>query len=501
MPKSWMHLLLAAAIALLTAACTGDEPGEAETDGDTADPRPSIVLVVIDTLRADAVSAYGRVDGTTPHIDALVREGVLYRHAWATSPWTLPSHASLFTGTDVETHRVGMPGRVDLDDSAVTLAELLGEAGYDTAAISENLIVSDTFALLQGFDWKRTSYNDKSVQPSRMRWIDASDAIEEWVADRDDDRPFFLFINLFDPHNPYEIRDENPWVPEDATNEDIQTRPPRLEGLICTAVPPPPQREVLRGLYHGDVHAGDAKLNTILERIRAVHDGPIHTVITSDHGEAFGERDLMGHGFGLQESVLWVPLIVHGVDGVEPALIDGSVGLIDILPTILGWAGLDADPELPGRPLPTTNAAAEQLPARSLRAAYSDRFQEAERDWTNQLTDLDKLRQFCGTEDRVFGGMYSLLRYPYKFTWYEQYPPELFDLSWDATERSDQSALQKDVLRGFLEEVGPAVESAGLKGGPVLGEGLSPERRRALEELGYIATEEENAAPDEPTRE
>ena len=101
------------------------------------DPRPSIVLVVIDTLRADAVSAYGTVEGTTPAIDALAAKGLLYSRAYSPSPWTLPSHASLFTGLGIEDHGAGLAGQSSLPERFVTLAERLAEAGYETAAEPE----------------------------------------------------------------------------------------------------------------------------------------------------------------------------------------------------------------------------------------------------------------------------------------------------------------------------------------------------------------------------
>jgi len=176
-----------------------------------ADSQPSILLLVVDTLRSDAVSAYGSVEGTTPTIDRLAADGLRYEHAYSPSSWTLPSHATLLSGLGPDEHRTGMPGRAVLPESVVTLAERLGAAGYETAAISENILVSDVFAPLQGFEYRRSSrYDEKRGEIP----IDAVSEVREWFAPRDGTRPFFLFVNLIDAHVPYTIRRENRFVPE-----------------------------------------------------------------------------------------------------------------------------------------------------------------------------------------------------------------------------------------------------------------------------------------------
>ena len=142
MSSAWCGAIALTCAIALTEGCS-PEGGE---------PRPSIVLVVIDTLRADAVSAYGAVEGTTPAFDALASRGLLYERAYAPSPWTLPSHASLLTGFEVDRHGVGIAGRMGLRAEFTTLAERLSDAGYQTVGFSENPLVSGLFGFDQGFE-------------------------------------------------------------------------------------------------------------------------------------------------------------------------------------------------------------------------------------------------------------------------------------------------------------------------------------------------------------
>jgi len=158
----------------LLAACS-DEPRDA---------RPSIVLVAVDTLRADAVSAYGAVERTTPAFDQLAADGLLYTRAFAPSPWTLPSHASLLTGLGVERHAVGIAGRMGLGEQLTTLAERLGQAGYQTAGFSENPLVSNLFGFAQGFErFSATTIDDvihEEAHPDDPRF----DVVREVAAGR-----------------------------------------------------------------------------------------------------------------------------------------------------------------------------------------------------------------------------------------------------------------------------------------------------------------------------
>jgi arylsulfatase A-like enzyme len=482
-PRSrWrMRLALVLLLAPGLAAARAPDPGK-------ADGRPSIVLIVVDTLRADAVSAYGAVAGTTPVIDALAAEGILYSHAYASSSWTLPSHATLLSGLRVDEHRAGMPGRAVLQESVVTLAERLRAVGYETVGLSENILVSDVFNLLQGFDHRRSSrYDAKQGEVP----LDAVVEVRTWLKQRQGDRPFFLFVNLIDAHVPYTIRDENPFVPPTATAGQIGGRAAHPHKLLCGGMPGKEQLEILWGLYLGDVAAADAKAGKILADVRKqAAASELISIITSDHGEFFGERKLLGHEFGLGEAVLHIPLIVHGLPGVQPAVVDRPVELLDVAPSVLEWAGVEVPSDFRGSRLPNS-ADAVSGGSRVLFAAYSDRYLPTPEDWQGLVEPESKeqYRQFCAPSDPVFGSMATLVRYPLKFHWFEKYPPELYDLSWDPAERSNQAKLQPDVVEQMTSELEPFLRASRLEevtGDEGQPEPVSQEVLDALRELGYV---------------
>ncbi len=458
--------------------------------------RPSILLVVFDTLRADAVSFYGDVHGTTPGIDALARQGLVYTSAYAPAPWTIPSHATLFTGLRVDQHQTGMGRHTVLSEELDTLAERLQRAGYETAAFSENSFIADAFQMLQGFETRRASrfdqlaalavFDPSGEAPVAVKAINPVTEIRTWISSRTDERPFFIFVNLFDPHVPYEIRSDNPFVAGDATGEQIRQRSQRPEFMLCGSAPTEEQMNVLRGLYLGDVAAADLKLRKILALLRGAGlDRNLVTIVTSDHGELFGERRMMGHEFSLHSSLLRVPLVVHGLPGVEPAVVDTPVALLDVTPSILRWTGQVADGALPGHPLPEAHGA--EPPERDLFAAYTDQYLRLP-DQLDFLTlhDREKKRRYCGPEDPVFGKMAALTRYPFKLLWFERYPAELYDLSWDPRERSNLAARKPEVATKLAAEVEARLETSALFSEHEPAEEVSAEVRETLRALGYL---------------
>ena len=460
-----------------------------------SDLRPSIVLVVIDTLRADAVSAYGAVEDTTPVFDALAAQGLLYGRAYAPSPWTLPSHASLLTGLGVDRHGVGVAGRMGLRAEFTTLAERLSDAGYETVGFSENPLVSGLFGLDQGFERfsaltvEDAIYEDKN--PGSLQF-DIVHEVAAFAAERDHSRPFFLFVNLFDPHLPYENREQNRFLDPDVSVGASWTADAVKQASyrICDGLPSSQDVKMLHGLYLGDVAEVDAKLGRIEAIAREVTaEGALIVVVTADHGEHFGEHRLLSHEFSVRGPVLNVPLVVHGIPDAAAGRIDLPVTLVDVSASVLGWAGAEIPPEVAGRPLPTRASEAKR-PGVDLLAIYEDEELKPPEDWEEEIEPSRKIRDQkrsdCRPRDRVFGNMAALTRWPFKLIWFENYPAELYDLSWDPSERSDLAELRPEISGPLLEEARRLVDEIGLTGPSGGIESPSAAELEALQKLGYL---------------
>ncbi len=280
--------------------------------------QPNVVVVTVDTLRADHLGCYGFDLARTPHIDALAAQGVRVERAIAAVPITLPSHASIFTGLYPPAHGVRDNGKYRLPDKAETLAERLKAEGYRTQAFVSAEVLHHRFNLDQGFD----GYDDAlqgEADPGMFRVRERSgehtmDRVLHWLdaalVPATDQAPFFLWVHLFDPHQPY--------APPEA---DAKASPTLYDGEIANA-----DRQV-------------GRLITKLEEKMAL-DGTI-VVFTSDHGESLGEHGEATHAMFIYESTVHVPLIVRYPEKLRAgATYSGSVRLVDLMPTILGLADL-----------------------------------------------------------------------------------------------------------------------------------------------------------------
>ena len=313
----------------------------------SAPPPPNVLLVSIDSLRADHLGAYGHANDTSPTIDALAREGALFETAISSAPWTIPAHATMLSGLPPEVHGVTSYQR-SLAPEAITLAEVLRDAGWTTAAFVSGPTVMAQYGFAQGF----ASYDESMVEPDRhksargqtspglVKLVDGF--LRRW---NDDGRkaPFFVFLHMWDVHYdyapppPYD-RMFDPDYRGDVTADDF-TRNARINAKMD-----PRDLAHVRALYDGEIRYTDDHLGRIVATLRAldVLDDTI-VVVTSDHGEEFFEHGLKGHGVALYDEVIRIPLVVRW-----PARIAGGqrvreqVRLGDLAPTILGLAGVPA---------------------------------------------------------------------------------------------------------------------------------------------------------------
>ncbi|MEZ4218061.1 MAG: sulfatase [Myxococcota bacterium] len=383
----------------------GNAPGPARSATSRL-ARPDVVLIVLDTFRADALDL--APDGATPALAAFAREARVARRAFSTSSWTLPAHASLFTGSYPSTHgahfrtraaaaRAGDEREANvLDDANTTLAELLRDAGYATIGVVANTayLHSDT-NVHQGFevwddrsawpwDWPSplsarvaalappldralralTGLDEAERQHRHKRYRLARDVnaavVRELDARAGDARPLFLFANYMDAHAPYvpqaatraalgDALDAR-WL--DATDGFGGVDPDGPGGLALMRGERElrdDERRHLEAAYRGEVRDLDAALGALFDALRArgVFDDA-WVVVTADHGEMLGEHRLLGHSSELWDEVVRVPLLVRAPRGAQRAPIEGDVQLVDVLPTLANELGLPIPAQVEG---------------------------------------------------------------------------------------------------------------------------------------------------------
>ena len=293
----------AAAVLLLATACSRPGPESKSTT-----PRPSILIVTLDTTRADAIGPDAK-GVSTPAFNAIAARGRRFTQAYATVPETLPSHASMMTGFYAGGHGVHENARA-LPDGNVVLAERLKQSGYATAAFVSSFVLARQFGLAQGFD----VYDDTRPAgwPERGS-SDTTDRALSYLAQAPASAPLLMWVHYFDPHTPY------------APPEPFKTQ---------YAVSP----------YLGEVAAMDAQLGRLVqafEQHAARTGAPPAIVILGDHGEGLGERGESQHGNLLYQSTMHVPMVVAG-PGVSSEVVASPVSTRRVFHTVLDFAGLGA---------------------------------------------------------------------------------------------------------------------------------------------------------------
>lgn len=283
----------------------------------TSGARQNVLLVTIDTLRADRLGAYGYGPARTDNLDALARDGVLFERATAQVPVTLPSHASLLTGLFPPIHGVRDNTHFRLDEKAVTLAEILKAQGYQTAAFVGAFVLDESFGLAQGFD----VYDDvvggrDGATPGTIAERPAAEIVRafgSWLDGTSRETPFFAWLHFFDPHLPY--------------------------------APPAPHSPT----YDGEIAYSDEQFGLVLDKLEAAGlADETQVLVTSDHGESLGEHGEKSHGFFVYDATLRVPWILKGPRLPQGLRVTSSVRTVDVLPTVLELVGVPVPPEIQG---------------------------------------------------------------------------------------------------------------------------------------------------------
>lgn len=322
---------------------------------------PNVVLVVIDTLRADHVSAYGYARETTPTLDHFAAEGVRFDSAVSQAPWTAASVASLLTGLYPSVHGIdsgvrwrSVPGKTGLpfivqkrlEPADPTLATILRAYGYRTAGFVSNVYMSAAFGFNHGFDRYEDDCSDyvANVRARKRRGEQTNRSVFEWL-DAGIEEPFFLLVHYNDPHWPYDPPPpfgtewtgsyRGPLLPT-RTGFVVENEGRPMRGLDAADV------AYLVGLYDGEVRYADANLGSLLARLRSTSlSRPMLTVVTADHGEEFVDHGSTSHGYTLYDEQIHVPLVMHFPGRIRPGHVASQVRLVDVLPTVLDLVGID----------------------------------------------------------------------------------------------------------------------------------------------------------------
>lgn len=434
-----------------------------------------VILISIDTLRADHVGCYGYGKPTTPHADALAADGALFVNAYAPSSWTLPSHVSLLTSLSCFRHGVNLEGD-RMEASRPTMADVLRTEGFLCAAVTGGGFLSPVFGFSKGFDLYRQA--ESSLWTSEAAGEVAAAALDWLTANRD--RDFFLFVHTYQPHNPY--LPPPPYdtlfqeAPTDMRMVDVGGHVGGPSGIYKPL--PEGERRAIVGLYDGEVrYTDEALVGALVGRLRelGLYEETL-VILTSDHGEEFFEHGSWEHGHALYEESLKVPLIIKPAGaGPRGKRFEAFVRIIDVMPTVLeafgiGTNGLDLD----GRGLSRV-LKGKETEDRAVLAHLAGGVLGSSVPARTSLTE--------GRTKVILNRPYGA---PGAFAFAPPAVPEVeaFDLAADPGERTDVAA-RRAAVAGRLVALMRELEARGRRTEGAKGE-MDPETEEKLRSLGYI---------------
>jgi arylsulfatase A-like enzyme/Tfp pilus assembly protein PilF len=431
-------LLVAAALAVVAAAALAPRWSGLLDRLSTGRGARNLLLISIDTLRADRLGSHGYDRARTPALDGLAARGLRFAQATTTAPLTLPAHASLLTGTFPAYHGVRDNGGFYLGDDQATLAEILKARGFRTGGFVGAFVLDARWGIAQGFD----RYFDE-FDLSKYQAIAGLDAVQrpanevvdkaiEWI-DRGDARPFVAWVHLYDPHAPY------------TAPEPFRSRFPAT----------------LNGAYDAEVAWTDSQVGRLLDHLSSRDDlDRTLVVVVGDHGEALGEQREQAHGFFVYDATVHIPLLVAG-PGVEPRLVKDQVRIVDVLPTLLELMRQPVPPHVQGRSL-LPLARGERLDLLALSETWYPRYHYG---WSELTAVRDGRYKFVAAPRRE---LYDT----------EADPGETHDLAPENPRRAD--ALEKALAGMMTATTGAAAATAP--------ETIDPEAEERLRALGYVGS-------------
>jgi arylsulfatase A-like enzyme len=406
---------------------------------------PNILLIVIDTLRADRLGCYGNERGLTPFLDSLGARGTVFVNAYAPSSWTCPSVASLMTSRYPMQHRV-VSFASKLADEERTLAETLQPSGYLAGGFSANFRLLEALGYAQGFQhWRADLKHDGGLRGGDLRrqsmeWLDQARRSAPG-------QPILLYLHYMEPHAPYDPPEpfRQQFLRKDDGALDAATANEYLVGLRWYKLTHP-DVEMLASLYDAEVASADAELRSLfaeLEQRDFLRNAIV--VVTADHGEEFWEHGNLSHGTSLYNESVRVPLLLIAPGYAGGRRVEQNVSLVDVAPTLLDLLGLPREPRFEGRSL------VPLLRPQSLGARFKAwRRLGGRADAPDVLLDLESVGY--GVDAREHGQ--GLVRESTKLLLRPGGLPEVYDLERDPLEKSanpDALQAQSSALREALE--------------------------------------------------
>jgi arylsulfatase A-like enzyme/cytochrome c-type biogenesis protein CcmH/NrfG len=397
-------------------------------------PAPNVVVITIDTLRADHLGCYGYKQIRTPNIDALASEGVRFERAYTPVPVTLPAHTVIFTGTYPTLSGMHDFSGNKLNPSQPTLASLLKQHGYSTGAVIGSAVLDSRFGLNQGFDFYYDHFDFNRLQESNLEEMErpgnaVADVALDWLA-KNHSNKFFLWMHLYDPHYPYR--------PPAPFSEQYKDRP-----------------------YDGEIAFADAQVGRLIDFLKA--NGLYRNtliVLSGDHGESLGEHGEKTHGFFIYNATLHVPVIIRLPGNSAASVVSEMVSLADLTPTVLQALKFEVPSQVQGQNLLPLMAPKKPGESRNL---YAETF-------------LPRLHFNWSELRSVETEKYQFIDAP---------KPELYDLSTDPGETHNLYAEKKAVSEELRARLAALISQ--YTAGQELAQktGLDPALMERLKSLGY----------------
>jgi arylsulfatase A-like enzyme/Tfp pilus assembly protein PilF len=400
----------------------------------------NLLVITLDTLRADRVGVYGYKTAHTPNLDSLAREGIMFERCYTPVPLTLPAHSSIFTGQYPLAHRVRDNGMYRLSGSAVTLAEEMKKKNYHTFAVIASFVLLAKFGLSQGFDVYDDSLDSHKMYNNYTSEIAASAVYAKFLQwfEKNYRKRFFAWVHLYDPHEPY--------------------RPPKKYAEKFS--------DDASGRYDAEIAYADECVGSIIAKLRAkkILDRTL-VVIVGDHGEAFGEHEERGHGIFCYEEALKVPLIFYNPRVFRSGLrVARRVNLVDLMPTLLDLFGMAIPAGIQG------NSFANLLVGKT---------EERQRGFY--------FESMHGKDEMNWAPLMGIIDGPYKYISLPE--PELYNLESDAGEKENlfwkKNTLAKEMDKKLLKWVTDYSRSTVDVDAQ---RELSQEDKKHLASLGYISS-------------